>query len=378
MLRLAERFVAVCGWSVLANAAHAHHGFGNFDPSADLFTLEGVVTDIEFINPHSWVYLTVTGKDGNPEYWRCELRAATVLTRSGWSTDMFVDGETIAITGLPDRSDSRSCYLSNVTFADGRSFNRYAQIEEAAPPVELSFDEAERPLRLANGELNISGDWAEIQMLLTDPRVGGVPREEQPGRSRGPGAFGGPRPDPVELTAAGQAMLEATDLRSPEGNPRFRCETTSIIFDWPWDGSVNRIVQQGDTISLHYGQHGFTRTIYMNLDTHPADLEPSRGGHSTGSWDGDVLVVDTVGFEPGLLTGQLLHSDQLHIVERFSLEPETLALTREYTAEDPLHFIGRHTGSDTLYIADAPHEVHPCRELMNVDYSVEAQSEPSP
>ncbi len=332
-------------------------------------TLEGVVTDVEFINPHSWVYLTVTDAEGDLQNWRCELRAATVLTRSGWTPGMFATGDTITITGLPDRNDPRTCYLSNVVLADGRSFNRYAQIEESTEP--RIIEDGERPLRLAGGELNISGDWAPIQMLLTDPRVGGVPREEQPGRSRGPG--GGPRPDPVEPTEAGQAALDATDLRSPEGNPRFRCETTSIIFDWPWDGSTNRIIQRGDTISLQYGQHGFTRTIHMDQSGHPADITPSRAGHSIGRWEDDVLVVDTVGFLPGLLTGQILHSDQLHVVERFSLDPEEMALTREYTAEDPLYFIGEHTGSDTLYAADLPYEVHPCRELMDVDYSEEGQ-----
>lgn len=365
------RCAAACLAVIAAGAtAHAHHGFGSFDRSADLMTLEGIITDIEIINPHSWVYFTVAGEDGETQNWRCELRAATVLRRSGWSAEMFVTGEPIRITGLPDRNDPRSCYLSNVVFADGTQFNRYAQIDDAEPLV----DPSTRPVRLANGDPNISGDWAPIQMLLSDPRVGGVDRDELSTPTRGPGGGGGgPRPDPVELTAAGQAVLDATDLRSPEGNPRFRCETTSIIFDWPWDGSVNRITQQDDTITLEYGQHGFTRTIHMNMDAHPADIEPSRAGHSIGRWEDDVLVVDTVGFLPGLLTGQVLHSDQLHVVERFSLDTEEMALTREYTAEDPLYFVGQHTGSDTLYIADAPFEVYPCSELMNVDYSVEGE-----
>lgn len=366
MFRTAGQTAIGLGGFVVLGAAHAHHGWGSFDSQADLMTLEGVVTDVEFINPHSWVYLTVTDDSGEAADWRCELRAATVLRRSGWTPDMFETGETITITGLPDRSDPRSCYLSTVTFADGSSINRYAQREIAEPEREGT-----RPLRLASGEPIISGDWAPVQMLLTDPRVGGVPREEQPTRARGPR---GERPEPVEPTAAGAAALEATDLRSPEGNPRFRCETTSIIFDWPWDGSVNRIIQRGDTISLLYGQHGFTRTIHMDLAEHPEELEPSRAGHSIGRWQDDVLIVDTVGFLPGLLTGQTLHSDQLHVVERFSLDTESIALTRAYTAEDPLYFVGQVTGSDTLYVADLPYEVHDCKELMNVDYSAEGQA----
>jgi hypothetical protein len=371
MLRSMGCLIAGCGALVLGGAAQAHHGFGSFDGSAELMTLSGVVTDVDFINPHSWVYFTATDAAGQEVHWRCEMRAATVLQRSGWTPEMFEPGTTITIKGLPDTRDPRSCYLSTVTFADGTSYNRYAQIVEVIEQ-ELASETGEHPVRLANGQPNISGDWAPIQMLLSDPKVGGVDLENTPVPVRGPGGggAGGPRPEPVQLTAAGQAVLDATDLRSPEGNPRFRCETTSIIFDWNWDGTINRVTQRGDTITLQHGQHGFTRTIYMNQEAHPANIEPSRGGHSIGRWDGDVLVVDTVGFLPGLLTGQLLHSDQLHVVERFSLDTETMALKRDYMAEDPLHFIGQQTGADTLFVADAPFAVHPCKELMNVDYSV--------
>ena len=393
MSRETSHIIAGCGLLAVGAAAHAHHGFGTFDNSADLMTLEGVVTDVDFVNPHSWVYFTVNNGEGEAENWRCEIRAATVLRRSGWTPEMFAAGTHITVTGLPDRNDPRSCYLSNVTFADGRSFNRYAQIEEGVEPAAIG--QGTRPLRLADGTLNISGDWAPTQMLLTDPRVGGVPRDNPQvspppsaqqaapgpeaggggpgargagpgGRGAGPGGRGG-----VQPTAAAQAVIAATDFRSPQGNPRFRCETTSILFDWNWDGSVNRVTQRGDTITLEHGQHGFTRTIHMNLDAHPGDVVPSRAGHSIGRWDGDVLVVDTTGFAPGLLTGQIVHSDALHVVERFALDPETLALTRQYTAEDPLYFTGQHTGSDTLFVADSPFEVHACQELMNIDYSVE-------
>lgn len=365
MTRSAAGLAVLGGLFAFGGAVHAHHGFGTFDNSADLMTLEGVITGVDFINPHGWVYLTVTDEAGEAQDWRCELRAATVLARSGWSADMFVTGEPITIVGLPDRSDPRSCYLSNVTFANGASYNRYAQIEE--PVEELTFEDGQRPLRLADGTLNISGDWAPTQMLLTDPRVGGIPPEE--GGTGFGGGIGGPRAEPVQPTEVAAAIIEATDFRSPEGNPRFRCETTSIIFDWPWDGSVNRVTQRGDTITLEHGQHGFTRTIHMNMSEHPEGVALSRGGHSIGRWEDDVLVVDTVAFEPGLLTGQIVHSDQLHIVERFALDTEEMALTREYTAEDPLYFTGTHLGSDTLYVADAPFEVHACQELMNVDYS---------
>jgi hypothetical protein len=153
-----------------------------------------------------------------------------------------------------------------------------------------------------------------------------------------------------------------------------RCETTSIVFDWAFDGPVNRITQNRDTIVLEYGQLGFTRTVQMTMTTHPRTIKPSRAGHSIGRWEKDVLLVDTIGFAPGVLSPPVLNSDQLHVVERFSLDPKTMSLTRSYVAEDPVYFTGQFAGSDTIQIADLPYKPDPCKELGFLDYSKEASA----
>ena len=51
------------------------------------------------------------------------------------------------------------------------------------------------------------------------------------------------------------------------------------------------------------------RTVHMNTKTHPANVKPSRAGHSIGHWEGDVLVVDTANFLPGFLSFPTPHSD---------------------------------------------------------------------
>jgi hypothetical protein len=99
------------------------------------------------------------------------------------------------------------------------------------------------------------------------------------------------------------------------------------------------------------------------MNEHPAGLEPSRVGHSIGHWEGDVLVVDTIGFTPGVLLGTTPHSGELHVVERFSLDSETQRLTRSYTAEDPLYFSAVHSGSDTLIASNVPYSPEPCEDL---------------
>jgi hypothetical protein len=73
--------------------------------------------------------------------------------------------------------------------------------------------------------------------------------------------------------------------------------------------------------------------------------------------------VDTVGFEAGSLAGAVAHSADLHIVERFTIDPATLALRREYVANDPVYFGNEYASGDTVLPADAPFAVDACKEL---------------
>jgi len=383
--------------ALLASVAHAHHGVANFDLNRDI-ELEGVVSRVEFINPHSWLHVDVTNEDGETTAWRCEMRGATVLRRSGWSEDMFRPGMRIRILGSPDRRDPTTCYLATAFFPDGSSVDRYGQLVEPARPAEI-----ERPLRLPNGDPNIAGDWAAEQRVMTDPRGQAgtlvpisVADEFRPGEVPGggqgfPGARGtelsmaddpvdtywNRRPSAMPLTDAGRAAIEGLDLSSAD-NPRLRCEPTNILFDWVFEMDVNRIVQSETEIKLLYGSMGIERTIRLDVDEHPASLEPSLEGHSIGRWEDDVLVVDTIGFLPGILSadGRVPHSDRLHVVERFSLDPSTFALTREYFAEDPLYFEGRYIGMDVVYPSDLPYSgPAPCEDRTYRDEPASADDE---
>lgn len=375
------RVLAAVFCCVLVVPVSAHHGGGTFDRNSNV-DLSGVITGVDFVNPHAWVYFDVTDDASNVEPHRCEMRAATVLRRSGWTAEMFVPGESVRIEGRGDRIDPNSCYLTTIHFANGSRADRYGQIEK--PELNGS---GSRPLRLANGELNISGDWAPEQLVMTDPRGRGgalVPLSTVDRYEPGEGSIGDPtqagqggarqyRTRSADLTDAGRAAAESFETYTAEDNPRMRCETTSVIFDWTFDGPVNRVTQRANAITLQYGQYGFTRTIYMDMSGHPDGIEPSRAGHSIGRWDGDVLVVDTVGFAPGVLSPPILNSEQLHVVERFSLDADAMALTREYVAEDPVYFNGEYRGEDTIYVADVPYSPDTCKELTFVDYSAEGQ-----
>lgn len=364
------RFVPVIVLIAVSVPALAHHGFGRFN-AAENIEVVGTLTGLDFVNPHSYVYFDTVGPDGETIPMRCEMRAATVLRRSGWSPDMFVPGVAIHVTGNPHRDDPASCYAETLTLGDNE-FLRYQQLTDTTQ----EFDD-NRPLRLASGELNISGDWAQEQYLIArgpGGRGGGlVPKSMVAGIESGelteadvpPSGWGG---QPVTFTEAGQAAADALRAIPPSENTRARCEITSILFDWVFDGPINRITQRGDTITFEYGRD-LVRTVYMNTGAHPANVSPSRAGHSIGSWDDDTLVVDTVGFEPGQLGGNVGHTGGLHVIERFSLDPETMSLRRDYVGEDPAYFTDQYAGYDIVKPADAPFAVDTCRDLTYIDYS---------
>ena len=117
---------------------------------------------------------------------------------------------------------------------------------------------------------------------------------------------------------------------------RSKCDVANIMFGWVHDRHVNEITQTDKQITMKYGYMDFVRTIHMDQKQHPKNIKPSRGGHSIGSWDGDTLVVDTVGFNDKSwfdFRGHP-HTDKLHTVERYTRK-DFNTLVREILIDDP-------------------------------------------
>jgi hypothetical protein len=366
----------------------AHHGGAEYDLGKTV-EFKAKLTRVDLINPHSWLYFDVTEGDGKISHHRCEMRSVHVLRRSGWTKEVFPVGQQITIEASPNKTDPASCYLQTILTADGTRMDRYGQyikapqggLQEVRGPIVTPA--TNRPARRPTGEPNIAGEWAPVQNVMVNPRGtgGGMvqldqlsqykqgerPANAAGGGARRGGAAAGPRLyGGSELTELGEKA--AADFKR-EDNPRFRCETTSIVFDWTFDGPVNRITQNKDTIVIEYGQFGLKRTVYLNMKDHPQNIKPTRAGHSIGRWDGDTLVVDTVGFSPGYLNTPVRNSDKLHVVERFTLDQKKMALARSYVAEDPVYLKGKYSGGDTVLLADAPFNPGKCQELNFIDYS---------
>ena len=100
--------------------AAAHHSFSAIFDSAKPVTVTGKVTRVEWMNPHTWIYLDVKKDDGGVEAWSFEMGSPNRLMRYGWNQDSLQAGATITITGSRARDGSLKAAATDVTLPDGK------------------------------------------------------------------------------------------------------------------------------------------------------------------------------------------------------------------------------------------------------------------
>lgn len=115
-MRKALGYVAVA--LALAVSVRAHHSVPvNFDQSREV-TVQGVITEIKWINPHSRFRIDVTKGDGAKEEWLVEMGAINTMRRAGFETDRFAVGDVLTIIGWPGRR-GRVVLLRTAVLKDG-------------------------------------------------------------------------------------------------------------------------------------------------------------------------------------------------------------------------------------------------------------------
>jgi hypothetical protein len=108
--------------------AAAHHSMAGFDRTQSL-SLEGVVKDFAWQNPHAWIELEVT-KDGKTVTWNFEMTAPAYLVRAGWKKTSVKKGEKVTVVGNPLKTGEPGALFVSVTLADGTKLT-----QQAAPPA---------------------------------------------------------------------------------------------------------------------------------------------------------------------------------------------------------------------------------------------------
>lgn len=101
---------------------YAHHAFGaEFDPNLPLL-LKGPVVRVEWINPHTWIHVEVTKKDGGKEVWMVEGGTPNSLLRRGLKRDTLKPGQIVIVDGYQAKDRSNRANGRDVTLPDGQKF----------------------------------------------------------------------------------------------------------------------------------------------------------------------------------------------------------------------------------------------------------------
>nr|TFG54850.1 MAG: hypothetical protein E4H34_01705 [Hyphomicrobiales bacterium] len=103
---------------LLAIPATAHHSMAMFDQTK-IQNLKGTVAEFEWINPHSWVHLSVVGANGQAERWSITGGSPRNMSFIGWTADTLQPGDEIEVAFHPARDGSRVGVLSTITLPDG-------------------------------------------------------------------------------------------------------------------------------------------------------------------------------------------------------------------------------------------------------------------
>lgn len=115
ILKTVAAGMLVLGTAMSTTSVQAHHSFAaEFDANKTI-QMTGIVTKVEWTNPHVWIYFNVKGEDGKMANWGVELGPPHLLQRRGWRRDTLQIGTSIDVDGFLARNGSSRVNARTVT-----------------------------------------------------------------------------------------------------------------------------------------------------------------------------------------------------------------------------------------------------------------------
>jgi len=108
----------------------AHHSFSAEFDSDKPVKLEGTVVKMDWVNPHTWLYIDVKGADGKIERWQVEGGAPGVLLRNGWTKNTLAEGTKVIVNGHQAKDGAFRANSSSIQFPDGRKLGTGSSYED--------------------------------------------------------------------------------------------------------------------------------------------------------------------------------------------------------------------------------------------------------
>jgi hypothetical protein len=118
-----KQAVLVAGTGLLAATLPlvAHHSFAAEFDSTKAITLQGVVTKLDWMNPHIWIYLDSKDDSGTVAHWQCEGGPPNALTRNGWTKDSLKISDQVTIEGFRSKDGTNTCNARSVKLPNGKN-----------------------------------------------------------------------------------------------------------------------------------------------------------------------------------------------------------------------------------------------------------------
>ncbi len=111
---------ATFGLFAAAAPVFAHHSFAAEFDGQKRITLTGVVSKVDWVNPHAYIYIDVKGEDGSVVNWGIETGAPNVLYRQGWRKDDLKVGDKVTLDAFVAKDGSHTAAAFEVKLPDGR------------------------------------------------------------------------------------------------------------------------------------------------------------------------------------------------------------------------------------------------------------------
>jgi hypothetical protein len=280
------KLIAVAVLLSIASGAVAHHSFqATFDSDVTV-TVDGVIKDFRFRNPHVLIYLDVSNDDGTVTNWMAEGPSATGWRRNGWKNDSLKAGDMLRVTGKGTHDGSPMVSIDEFALLDSTGTTVIANLSGDEDPAvsqgrSAQASNAERssevyimPLTLPTGEPNFSGTTMQ-EKRLEPPGEGGGPDKNDP---------------PMPYNKAGEAALAASDIAN---DPQVFCDPPGVVRQAGYTPYGFILQQYPDHITIEYEEYGSRRSIFFD-DELPKPGVRSRLGDSVARYEGDTLVIETV------------------------------------------------------------------------------------
>ena len=300
--------------ATLPALAFAHHSTGGFYDRSVTVEITGTVKEFFWRNPHVGLMLEVENDAGEFEMWDIEGGAWNSVQRNGVTPETVTAGETIRVAGAPARQDVNAIFATHMQLSSGEEF---VLSDRKQPPrwadqtaqAEISASVAAAAKETASGIFRVWSYDGNLYRLRA----------------------------PLALTAAAQALQDQWD--QTRDDPGLRCDApgmpNAVLNPYPI-----QLIDEGDQIRLLIEEWDGNRVIYMNPATTPTNPSADRLGHSVGRWEGNTLVVqiDHVSW-PYLDDSGTPMSDNVTMIERFTLSADETGLDYEVTVTDPANLI---------------------------------------